>query len=55
MSLDVKDLQKKYLKVKKELRAWEQTFQQKHHRPPTVQDIGERPNVGNSSLQKQRQ
>lgn len=42
---DLKTLQKKVLKVKKDLKEWEAIFLQKHGRPATIQDISERPKI----------
>lgn len=44
--MDLKALQKKVLKTKKDLKDWEAVFAKKHGRPPTVQDVSDRPNIG---------
>jgi hypothetical protein len=44
---ELKTLQKKVLKTKKDLKEWETIFAKKHGRPPTVKDIAYRPNIGN--------
>lgn len=47
---DLKTLQKQVLKTKKDLKEWEAVFSKKHGRPPTIQDISDRPNIGKPIL-----
>lgn len=43
---ELKELQKRVLRTKKDLRNWEGIFSQKHGRPATIDDIKARPNIG---------
>ncbi|KAG2213021.1 hypothetical protein INT47_011170 [Mucor saturninus] len=43
--MDIKALQRKVFKTKKDLKDWEAVFAKKHGRPPTVQDVSDRPNI----------
>lgn len=43
---ELKALQKRILKTKKDLKEWESVFAKKHGRPPTIQDISQRPGIG---------
>jgi hypothetical protein len=45
-SNDLKTLQKRVARTKRDLKKWESVFEQKHDRPPTIKDIGQRPNIG---------
>ncbi|EPB92716.1 hypothetical protein HMPREF1544_00445 [Mucor circinelloides 1006PhL] len=42
---ELKELQKRVLRTKKDLRNWEGIFSQKHGRPATIDDIKARPNI----------
>ncbi|KAK4517895.1 Pre-mRNA-splicing factor 18 [Mucor velutinosus] len=42
---ELKELQKRVLRTKKDLRKWEGIFSQKHGRPATIDDIKARPNI----------
>lgn len=48
--MDLKTLQKKVLKTKKDLKDWEAIFAKKHGRPATVQDVSDRPNIGKEKI-----
>ncbi|CEP09762.1 hypothetical protein [Parasitella parasitica] len=42
---EFKELQKRVLRTKRDLRKWEAVFATKHNRPATIDDIKERPNI----------
>jgi hypothetical protein len=43
---EIKALQKRVLRTKKDLRKWEAVFSHKHGRQATIEDIKQRPNIG---------
>lgn len=52
-SNDLKTLQKRIARTKRDLKKWESVFEQKHDRPPTIKDISERPNIGKANLYRE--